>query len=197
MARFGVIPVEPAAINCANGFPPAMQEKLALVFADLQAAGFQPRYRETQRTNARQAWLQGFGRRYDDGRGIVTNVPSKDTQLEPTAAATAAEGGWHFFCLAADIEDARTRESTGKDFYDALRVAADTHGLTSGDDWNRDGVPGEKDPHEGTFHDWPHVQWWDPKMLTAGLGVCDPNAACRALYATGGMAAVWAAVGAA
>ena len=50
---------------------------------------------ETLRTPERQAYLYGFGRDYDDDRGIVTQAPTHLTS-------------WHGYGLAADIWHRRT-----------------------------------------------------------------------------------------
>ena len=83
------------------------------------------------RTAERQAWLYGFGRDYDDDRGVVTDAPS-------------AENGWHFFGLAADIIS-KAHDWDSPLFFAALAATAPKHRLTSGSVWRKP--------------DRPHVQW--------------------------------------
>lgn len=86
---------------------------------------------EAFRSDERQEWLYGFGRDYDDGRGLVTH------------AQTTAHG-WHGYGLAADlISQAHGWDSSA--FFDALQAAAETNGLTSGSAWQ--------------MRDRPHVQF--------------------------------------
>ena len=88
---------------------------------------------ETLRTDPRQQWLFGFGRRYSDGRGIVTN--SED-----------ADETWHGFGLAVDIVHARRYWLAPEEFWASLGSAARRHGLVWGGDWP-------------SFPDRPHLQW--------------------------------------
>lgn len=88
--------------------------------------------------------------------------------------ARTAQYGWHFFGLGADIISASKRWSVTAEWRESVNAIMRKHGLSCGADW----------PHP----DLPHVQW----------GRCrrTPSAEARALYAQGGNAAVWAAVGA-
>lgn len=160
MSRFGMIPPEPPRQTALSACAPKFADAVAAVLADLQAAGFAPQVYEAMRTNERQAWLYGFGRNYDDGRGIVTHA-------ETTA------NGWHGYGLAADVISA----AKGWDdpaFFDALQTAALAHALTSGSLWR--------------MQDRPHVQW----------GTCrtTPSDESARLIASGGLPALWQAVGA-
>lgn len=139
------------------------------VFPKMVAKGWQPIVLETQRSDERARFLYGFGRDYDDGRGIVTNVPT-------------ATKGWHFYCLAADVGDQRYPDGAPEKFYHDLGEVAEDAGLTSGSDWNRNDIADEH------FCDEPHVQWWIPGMHVS------PTAKAADLYASGGLRAVWRAL---
>jgi peptidoglycan L-alanyl-D-glutamate endopeptidase CwlK len=96
---------------------------------------------------------------------------------------------WHFYSLAVDIisrsrgwsvwpeRDRHTRRLVGGDptWYEPVVAAAKKHGLDWGGDWTG-------------FHDAPHFQWHR----------CKPSPSDEAvrLYKTGGLVAVWRAVGA-
>lgn len=99
---------------------------------------------ESYRTDARQAFLAGFGRQYDDGRGVVTK------------ALTAAKS-LHGYRCAIDVWDSTNPNApyTPKDpttFYKHLRQACTELGIRSGMDWNNNGIADEK------FPDRPHIQ---------------------------------------
>ena len=88
---------------------------------------------ETLRTQARQAYLYGFGRSYDDGRGRVTNAATHDLS-------------WHGFGLAVDIvEKDGTPWDAPAGFWLALGEAAEAEGLVWGGRWQKP--------------DKPHLQW--------------------------------------
>jgi hypothetical protein len=133
MTRLPLPPAEVPATTSADGLAPKFARALVDVCLALAHLGWQPVLRETLRTNVRAVFLYGFGRDYDDGRGIVTN-------------ATDALGTWHHFGLAADVGD--RRYDSGQEpaaFWRDLERCAVQHGLTSGADWK--------------FCDRPHVQW--------------------------------------
>lgn len=111
MSSFGVIPPEPPVITSLDVLAPKFR---AAVLSVIPAAVVH--ISETERTNERQVWLYGFGREYDDDRGIVTNAPN-------------AFAGWHFFCLALDFKDPQVVRDNAQ----ALRDA----GLSLGLDWPR------------------------------------------------------------
>ena len=99
-----------------------------------RVAGGRPEWPfESLRTPERQTYLFGFGRTYDDGRGIVTRAKSYDTS-------------WHGFGLALDIVE---RDATPWDapegFWTTLGEAAEAEGLVWGGRWLK--------------RDRPHVQW--------------------------------------
>lgn len=93
----------------------------------------------------------------------------------PVTKAPTADRGWHFFGLAVDIvEDDETPWKAPQAFWQALGAAAERHGCTWGGRWKA--------------LDLPHIQW----------GKCRPSPSARAreLHRTGGLEAVWRAVGA-
>lgn len=123
---------------CADpiGLAPRFRAALYRALGTMRSAGFDPIISETTRSSERQAFLYGFGRDYDDGRGIVTN--SRD-----------AMHTWHGFGLAADVISRSAGWDAPTSFWDALRACAEDEGLVSGASWP-------------TFADKPHVQWGAP-----------------------------------
>jgi hypothetical protein len=87
---------------------------------------------ESNRTFARQSFLFGFGRDYDDGRGVVTNAASNLTS-------------WHGFGLACDIIHATLEWDAGTKWFRLLGDIAKGHGLKWGGEWHHP--------------DLPHVEW--------------------------------------
>jgi hypothetical protein len=136
----------------------------------MQANGHDPVVWETLRTHERQHYLYGFGRDYDDGRGIVTHSRSADET-------------WHGFGLAADVISASKRWDAPDDFWRALERAAEAEGLVCGGDWDGDDLTTER------FSDRPHVQWGRPMRRS-------PSPRAARLFAAGGYPAVWRDVGA-
>ncbi len=157
MNHFGIVPPEPPRIHALDDCAPQFARAIERVVASLPHA----RIFETIRTDERQRWLFGFGRDYDDGRGLVTHAHS-------------AQYGWHYFGAAADIIHDAYEWDAPSTWWDDLANVAEAHGLTSGARWK--------------MADKPHVQH----------GACrtTPSDEARALYAAGGNAAVWKAVGA-
>ena len=88
--------------------------------------------------------------------------------------AQTARHGWHFFGLAVDVISASKRWDVTKEWRDTVSSIFKSHGCSAGADW----------PHP----DLPHYQF----------GKCrrSPSNKARELYAQGGNAAVWQAVGA-
>jgi hypothetical protein len=111
---------------------PLFHRAVLRVLDDMRARGLPCLVVETLRTPERQAYLYGFGRTYDDGRGRVTKAASSLTS-------------WHGYGLAADIVHAARYWNAGPDFWTALGETAEAHGLTWGGRW--------RSP------DRPHVQW--------------------------------------
>lgn len=109
-----------------------MRQALEATLSDL-AGGLAEWPFETLRTAARQTYLYGFGRQYDDGRGIVTRSPT-------------IVDSWHSYGLAVDVvEKSATPWDAPASFWLELGKAGEAHGLFWG----------------GRFHhpDLPHLQW--------------------------------------
>jgi hypothetical protein len=157
-------PQEPPACTSSNGLAPLFLDKIQRVEARMTAKGWHITRRETWRSDERAAWLYGFGRTWDDGRGIVTY-------------ATNALKTWHHYWLAVDYGDSRYEPGNEPAHFwtDLEAVAAGEH-LTCGGDW--------------VMKDKPHVQWGPPMRLA-------PSDHAAKLLASGGVEAVWKAVGAA
>lgn len=132
---FGVIPPEPKPIADLQCLAPKFRRALDRALEQLRGMGYEPRVVETLRTAERQQWLHGFGRLYDDGRGVVTHSFDGDES-------------WHFYGLAADVVCARKLWAAPRAFWDAAGRAYARQALEWGGDW--------------TFRDFPHVQWGRP-----------------------------------
>jgi peptidoglycan L-alanyl-D-glutamate endopeptidase CwlK len=158
--------------NSLDGLAPLFRDAVLRVVSDLQAWGYDPIVFETLRTNERQSFLYGFGRDYDDGRGIVTH-------------SRTAEDTWHYYGLAVDIISRRKQWGAPPDFWYVLGTSARRHGLVWGGDWNGNGSTEDE-----TFSDRPHMQW--------GSGMRrSPSPSAAQLRSAGGNAAVWKVVKAA
>lgn len=169
-----ILPKPPAEVPpCRDLTRLAPRFRLALgrALAEMHRAGFDPVVHETVRTDARQRFLYGFGREYDDGRGVVTQ-------------SRAAGNTWHSYGLAADVISRSLAWDAPAKFWRALEVAAEAEGLVSGADWDRN------DATNAAFKDLPHVQFGPPMRRS-------PSPYAAALYADGGCARVWREVGAA
>jgi hypothetical protein len=110
MTPFGHIPPEPPVIRSLDGLCPKFRDALFSVFPGMDESYIS----ESLRTDERQIWLFGFGRDYDDDRGIVTN-------------ASTADHGWHKFGLAVDFRDS----GLVRRYSDQLQAA----GLSLGLNW--------------------------------------------------------------
>lgn len=133
MPKFGIVPTEVPVQRTWNGCAPAFVAACQDMLKALE--GGPPEWPfETLRTNARQSFLHGFGRKYDDGRGRVTN-------------AATAEKSWHFYGLAVDIvEKDATPWNVPVGFWNALGEAAENTGrLAWGGRW--------------AHPDLPHIYW--------------------------------------
>lgn len=115
MTAFGTIPLEPPTQHDLTVCAPQFTAAVWSLMEALVARGYPPKVFETLRTPERQAWLYGFARDYDDGRGRVTG-------------ARTAWDGWHAYGLAADIIH-RDRGWKAPAFFDAMRAALPAHGL--------------------------------------------------------------------
>ena len=128
MSRFGVVPFEPPAYKGTMLLAPAFAEAVQAVLVDMPDAVIA----ESIRSEERQAWLFGFGRDYDDGRGVVTH-------------AQTAQNGWHKFGLAVDIVHGKLGWDAGASWFEKLALCYEAHGLTAGARWR--------------MRDLPHGQW--------------------------------------
>jgi hypothetical protein len=139
MSRFGTIPREVPRHANLDECAPKFAAKIRELVTRLEAQGYDPLVYEALRTDERCAWLYGFGREYDDGRGLVTN------------AATGAKS-WHHYGLAVDIISRAKEWSAADGFWAAVRTEASALGLESGGNWK--------------MADRPHVQWGAPMRTT-------------------------------
>ena len=151
MGRFGVVPREVPVESSLAGLAPRVAAAVTRIVARMEAEGHRPRVFETLRTIERQAFLYGFGRDYDDGRGIVTKVRD-------------ARRGMHYYGLAVDIvENDATPWTAPQAFWNALGAAAKAEGMAWGGNWK--------------FLDLPHIQWGGaPTTPPASWAVMTPEA---------------------
>lgn len=165
-------PPEVPVCRSRFGVAPRFLERLDILVVRMDARGHPTLIYETTRTDERQRYLYGFGRYYDDGRGIVTQSRS-------------AEHTWHsdHFGLAADLVHAKLHWDAPAEFWRALEEEAEKLGLTSGADWDRNDATRER------FKDLPHVQWGPPMRRS-------PSPHASELFDAGGLTAVWREVGA-
>ncbi len=96
---------------------------------------------ECFRTNARQEFLYGFGREYQDASRKV-----------PVTAAYDASWSWHGSGLAVDIIHKTLKWDAPEGFWIALARAAKAEGLIAGRDFKRP--------------DSPHIQWGNGMPLS-------------------------------
>lgn len=167
-------PREVPACRDMSGYPPIVRRAIDRVLASMRAAGWDPAVAETHRTDARQAYLHGFGRLYDDGRGIVTY-------------SRTAEDTYHGYWLAVDIFSASRGWDAPREFWRDLGAAYREEGLLWGNDWDNDGIPVEDDKDE-RFSDRPHGQW--PHLRK-------PSERAKRLRRAGLLSEVWKMAGAA
>jgi peptidoglycan L-alanyl-D-glutamate endopeptidase CwlK len=134
--KFGIVPPEVPAIRTLDGLAPKFRAKVERLIDAMHAKGYDATIAESLRTDERQHFLYGFGRDYDDGRGVVTNAPT-------------ADAGWHKFGLAVDIISSSQEWDAPLRFWVMLGALAQHEGLAWGGAWDR-------------FPDRPHVQWGEP-----------------------------------
>lgn len=173
------LPKPPAAVQVRRDIDllaPGFRLKLTRVLVRMRDRGLDPIVAETLRDDDRQRFLYGFGREYDDGRGVVTKAATADTT-------------WHGFGLAADIVSERHGWNAPDSFWSVLGDEVRAEGLTWGADWDGDGVPTEQDPDE-KFSDRPHVQFGPPMRRY-------PSALAKQIRDEHGLEALWRTVGAA
>jgi hypothetical protein len=111
-----------------NGLAPAFRRKVDQVLRDMVAQGLDPLVIEARRSDVRQAYLYGFGRTYDDGRGIVTN-------------ARTASNTMHGYGLAVDIISKSKQWNAPASFWQALAVTAEKYGCAAGLRWKMKDSP--------------------------------------------------------
>jgi len=135
VTRLGLAPahVRAARVSSLDGLAPGFRRKLDQLLRDMRLDGHRPLVFETGRTDARQAYLFGYGREWDDGRGVVTN--------SRTGATT-----WHGYGLAADLVCADHGHDATAAFWRSMDSHARYVGLEWGGLW-------------ASFPDRPHVQW--------------------------------------
>ena len=121
-------PAEVPACRSLDGLAPKFREVVEVVLAQLPDAVVA----ESTRSFERQAYLYGFGRDYDDGRGIVTHAPSHLTS-------------WHGYGLAVDVMHREYGWNASRLWFRTMGELAKAHELTWGGDWR--------------FTDLPHLQW--------------------------------------
>jgi peptidoglycan L-alanyl-D-glutamate endopeptidase CwlK len=160
-------PAEVPRTTALDGLAPVFRAKVERVLEAMQSAGYDPVVFETLRTHARQQFLHGFGRAYDDGRGVVTHSADADET-------------WHGFGLAVDVVSRSKLWGAPAEFWKKLHQCVRAEGCVSGADWDNDGV----------MDDWdkPHFQLGSPMRRS-------PSPRAARLQAEGGNAAVWAEVG--
>lgn len=154
---------------------PRFRVKLTKVLVRMRERGFDPVVVETLRDDDRQRFLYGFGREYDDGRGVVTKAATADTT-------------WHGFGLAADVISHSQRWDAPEEFWTALGEESRAEGLTWGADWDGDGIQADRDPDE-KFADRPHVQFGPPMRRY-------PSPLAKQIRDEHGLEALWRTVGA-
>jgi len=125
-------PSEPRPQRDVECLAPKFRARVVAMLAALSAAGFDPVISESCRTQERQEWLYGFGRDWDDGRGVVTNAPN---ELH----------SWHGYGLAVDVISQQHGWEPSPRFWQQLGECARAEGLAWGGDWPK-------------FPDRPHVQ---------------------------------------
>jgi hypothetical protein len=119
-----------------DALAPKFRAKVEELLTQLTAKGWDPVVAESVRSNARQQYLYGFGRQYDDDRGIVTNSQDGDET-------------WHHFGLAVDIISKSKQWDAPPRFWNDLGATAIALGLSWGGLWV-------------SFADRPHVQHGPP-----------------------------------
>jgi hypothetical protein len=137
------LPPPPPEVPASNDMllvAPVFAAKVFGVVKTMERQGFDPIVFEAFRSDARATYLAGFGRDYDDGRGIVTN-------------ALDAKRTWHRYGLAVDIISKTKEWDAPERFWAALADAAKAEGLAWGGTWK--------------FADKPHVQWVCDHMLVS------------------------------
>jgi hypothetical protein len=137
MAKLPSPPPEIPSNNDLATLAPLFGEKVWTLLSEMTVAGYDPIVVEAFRSDTRQRFLYGFGREYDDGRGVVTN------------AMTGAKS-WHRYGLAVDVISKAREWDALPSFWTALKDHALELGLMPGAVWQHP--------------DRPHVQWHQSGM---------------------------------
>jgi len=161
-------PTEVPVQKGMDGLAPRFRARVEAIVQGMRDAGYDPVVFETLRTHERQRFLYGFGRDYDDGRGVVTHSSDSDET-------------WHGFGLAVDVVSRSRLWQAPEEFWKKLHQLVRANGCVSGADWDNDGV----------MDDWdkPHFQWGPPMRRS-------PSPRAARLQSEGGNEAVWREVGA-
>ena len=159
---FGVVPPEVPAVRTSLGSAPKFIAAIDQMLKALEG-GLPEHPFEWLRTAARQSFLYGFGRDYDDGRGIVTSAKSS------LYSHHGVGGGLDV------VEKDKTPWNAPPSFWNDIGDAAEGTGLLKwGGRW--------RSP------DLPHVYYHTlPASMYGTVGD-----AIRALHAAKGIEAVWA-----
>lgn len=118
-----------------DGLAPRFRVRVEKVLLRMGELGHDAIVFESNRSSARQRYLYGFGREYDDGRGIVTYSHDGDES-------------WHHYGLAVDIISKALQWDAPRAFWADLGHIAIKEGLHWGGVWR--------------FRDLPHVQFGSP-----------------------------------
>lgn len=173
------LPLPPREVpvdNDVEKLAPFFHRDVLRLLIRMRKRGFDAVVFEACRSPERAKYLYGFGREYDDGRGVITK------------AATVWET-WHGFGLAVDIISESKRWNASAEFWSALGEECRSLGLRWGNDWDMDGVPVERDADEN-FSDRPHVQWGPPMRRY-------PSPLAKQIFEENGLEALWRTVKAA
>lgn len=126
-------PPEPPRVAKLDVLAPRFRRVVETILQDMKILDWDAVVWESLRTEERQRWLYGFGRQWDDGRGIVTK-------------ASSALRSWHGWGLAVDIvQNDSTPWIAPRKFWQDLGLVAEVHGCTWGGRWHS--------------LDLPHIQW--------------------------------------
>jgi peptidoglycan L-alanyl-D-glutamate endopeptidase CwlK len=123
------------ACRSLDGLAPKFRAALEAMLAEMPDA----KVAETVRTPERQSFLYGFGRDYDDGRGIVTNAPTALTS-------------WHAYGLACDLTHREHEWAAPLAWFQKMGECAERHGLQWGGRWRH---PDNPHVQFGTLKDTP------------------------------------------
>lgn len=155
--------------NSIDGLAPKMRAAVEAALKECNDERLDAVVYESHRSEELQAIYWARGRKQDENG--TWHVVDPDAVV--THAQTAKQG-WHFFWLGVDVISASKRWNVTQSWRDQVTAIFKRHGLDAGADW----------PHP----DAPHYQWGECRI--------SPSDRARSLYASGGVEAVWRAVGA-